>query len=370
MKWACQLPYNPAKQLVMDYIEKLQPAADRYKAIADQMSAGGLSGEEFVKLSKEYAELGEIVALLNEYKAAVQGQKDAQDMLTDPDMAEMAQMELDELAEKIPALEDKIKIALLPRDEADSKNAIVEIRAGTGGDEAALFAGDLYNMYASYARLQGWKVEVMDMSEGTMGGYKEIILNISGDYVFSKLKYESGGHRVQRVPKTETQGRIHTSAATVAVLPEAEDVDIDIPDSDLRFETFKSSGPGGQSVNTTDSAVRAIHIPTGFFVAIQDEKSQHKNKAKAIKILKTRLYDMERQKKEAERAAERKGQIGSGDRSERIRTYNVPQSRLTDHRIGLTLYNLEEIMMGTGLGEVIDTIVTESQAQQLAALEV
>lgn len=370
VKQACQSGGNPGTNSAMDYISALEPIAARHKDLSDQLSGGGLSGEEIAKLSKEYADLGEIVEIFEAYKAAVQGQKDATEMLSDPDMAEMAQMELDDLAGKIPALEDKIKIALLPKDDADSKNAIVEIRAGTGGDEAALFAGDLFTMYKNYAGLQGWRVEVMDMSEGTMGGYKEIILNISGSNVFARLKYESGGHRVQRVPKTETQGRIHTSAATVAVLPEAEDVDIDIPDSDLRFETFKSSGPGGQSVNTTDSAVRAIHIPTGFFVAIQDEKSQHKNKAKAIKILKTRLYDMERQKREAERAADRKGQIGSGDRSERIRTYNFPQSRLTDHRIGLTLYNLEEIMVGTGLGEVIDTLITESQAEQLASLEV
>lgn len=354
----------------MDYLAKLAPIAQRHKDIADQMSAGGLAGEAFVKLSKEYAELQDVVDLYNEYKAAVEGEVGAKEMLADPEMAELAQAELDELAEKIPELEDKIKIALLPKDSADSKNAIVEIRAGTGGDEAALFAADLFTMYKNYAAIQGWRVEIMDMSESDLGGYKEIIMTVSGDNVFAKMKYESGGHRVQRVPKTETQGRIHTSAATVAVLPEAEDVDVVLEDKDLRIDVYRSSGPGGQSVNTTDSAVRITHLPTGIFVAIQDEKSQHKNKAKAMKLLKTKLYDLERQKLDDARAADRKGQIGSGDRSERIRTYNFPQSRLTDHRIGLTLYNLDEIMVGTGLGEVIDAISTQAQAEQLANLEV
>ncbi len=354
----------------MDYLAKLGPVADRQKEVSEKMSQGGLSGEDFVKLSKEYAELQPVVDLYNEYKSAVEGQAGAQEMLSDPDMAELAQMELDELKEKIPALENKIKIALLPKDTADSKNAIVEIRAGTGGDEAALFAADLFTMYKNYAGLQGWRVEVMEMSESDLGGFKEIIMSVSGDHVFSKLKYESGGHRVQRVPKTETQGRIHTSAATVAVLPEAEDVDVVLEDKDLRVDVYRSQGSGGQSVNTTDSAVRVTHIPTGLFVAMQEEKSQHKNKAKAMKLFKPKLYDLERQKADAARAADRKGQIGSGDRSERIRTYNYPQSRLTDHRIGLTLYNLDEIMVGQGLGEVIDTLITESQAEQLANLEI
>jgi peptide chain release factor 1 len=354
----------------MDYLSKLAPIAARHKDIAEQMSAGGLSGESFVKLSKEYAELQDVVDLYGEYKAAVEGRVGAKEMLEDPDMAELAQAELDELAEKIPALEEKIKIALLPRDSADSKNAVIEIRAGTGGDEAALFAADLFTMYKNYASIQGWRVEIIEMSESDLGGYKEIIANISGSNVFAKLKYESGGHRVQRVPKTETQGRIHTSAATVAVLPEAEDVDIVIEEKDLRIDVYRSQGSGGQSVNTTDSAVRITHLPTGLAVAIQEEKSQHKNKARAMALLKTRLYDMERQKLDAARAADRKGQIGSGDRSERIRTYNFPQSRLTDHRINLTLYNLDQIMNGSALHEVIDALVTQAQAEALANLDV
>ncbi|PZQ43595.1 MAG: peptide chain release factor 1 [Micavibrio aeruginosavorus] len=354
----------------MDYLEKLAPIAARHHEIGEQMSAGGLSGEAFVKLSKEYAELQPVVNLYNEYKKAVQGMADAKEMLSDPDMAEMAQMELDELKDKIPVLEDQIKIALLPKDSADVKNAVMEIRAGTGGDEAALFAADLFTMYKNYAQLQGWRVEVMEMSESDLGGYKEIILSVTGTNVFAKLKYESGGHRVQRVPKTETQGRIHTSAATVAVLPEAEDVDIQLDEKDLRFDVYRSQGSGGQSVNTTDSAVRVTHIPTGVAVAMQEEKSQHKNKAKALKLLKTKLYDLERQKLDSARAADRKGQIGSGDRSERIRTYNFPQSRLTDHRVNLTLYNLDEILAGEGLEEVINTLITEVQAEQLANLEV
>jgi peptide chain release factor 1 len=354
----------------MDYVAKLAPVAVRHKEIAEQMSQGGLSGDAFVKLSKEYAELQDVVDLYNEYKAAVDGMAGAKEMLDDPDMAELAQAELDELKEKIPQLEEKIKIALLPRDSADSKNAVMEIRAGTGGDEAALFAADLFTMYKNYASIQGWRVEIIEMSSSDLGGYKEIIMNVSGDNVFAKLKYESGGHRVQRVPKTETQGRVHTSAATVAVLPEAEDVDIVIEEKDLRIDVYRSQGSGGQSVNTTDSAVRITHLPTGLAVAIQEEKSQHKNKARAMSLLKTRLYDMQRQKLDAERAADRKGQIGSGDRSERIRTYNFPQSRLTDHRINLTLYNLDQIMNGSELGEVIDALVTQAQAEALANLEV
>ncbi len=352
----------------MDYLEKLAPLAARHKDLGEQMSQQGLSGEEFQKLSMEYGELTPVVEIYEAYKTALEDQDAAQEMLADDEMKEMAQAELDELSEKIPALEEKIKIALLPKDTADKKNAIVEIRAGTGGDEAALFAADLFTMYKGYASARGWKMDVMEMSENALGGYKEIIAEVSGANVFERLKYESGGHRVQRVPKTETQGRIHTSAATVAVLPEAEDVDIDLNEADIRVDVFRASGPGGQSVNTTDSAVRLTHVPTGIVVSMQDEKSQHKNKAKAMKILKTRIYDHERQKVDAERAAERKGQIGSGDRSERIRTYNFPQSRITDHRINLTSHNLDGILAGDGLDELIEALITEDQAQKLSAL--
>ncbi len=352
----------------MNYLEKLAPLAAKHKDLGEQMSQQGLSGEEFQKLSMEYGELTPVVETYEEYKTALEDKEAAEEMLADPEMKEMAQAELDELAEKIPALEEKIKIALLPKDTADKKNAIIEIRAGTGGDEAALFAADLFGMYKGYAAARGWKIEVMEMSESDLGGYKEIIAEISGANVFERLKYESGGHRVQRVPKTETQGRVHTSAATVAVLPEAEDVDIELNEADIRVDVFRASGPGGQSVNTTDSAVRLTHTPTGIVVSMQDEKSQHKNKAKAMRILKTRIYDHERQKVDAERAAERKGQIGSGDRSERIRTYNFPQSRMTDHRINLSSHNLDGIMAGEGLEEIIEALITEDQAQKLAAL--
>ena len=353
----------------MSLIEKLTPIVNRHKELADQMSSGELTGEDFQKVSMEYGELSPVVEVIEEYTEAVQGINDAKEMLDDPDMKEMAESEIKELEAKLPELEEKIKIILLPKDKADKKNAIVEIRAGTGGDEAALFASDLFHMYKGYAAKMGWKLEVMEASENDIGGYKEIIAEVSGRNVFERLKYESGGHRVQRVPKTETQGRVHTSAATVAVLPEAEEVDVDLSENDLRIDVYRSSGPGGQSVNTTDSAVRITHLPTGITVAMQDEKSQHKNKAKALRILKTRIYDHERQKLDAERAAERKGQIGSGDRSERIRTYNFPQSRMTDHRIGLSSHNLEGILSGEGLDEIINQLITEDQASQLAALE-
>lgn len=354
----------------MDLQEKLKPIVKRHQDLSDQMAKGDLSGEEFTKISVEYAELSPIVEIINEYNKALEDQEGLKDLLEDPEMKAMAEEESLALEQRIPKLEEQIKVALIPKDSADKKNAIVEIRAGTGGDEAALFAADLFGMYKAYAGTAGWKVEIMEASESDIGGYKEIIAEISGQNVFSRLKYESGVHRVQRVPKTESGGRIHTSAATVAVLPEAEDVDIDISESDLRIDVFRASGPGGQSVNTTDSAVRITHIPTGVSVAIQDEKSQHKNKAKAMKILKTRLYDAERQKAMDERAAERKSQVGSGDRSERIRTYNYPQGRVTDHRINMTLYKLEEIMMGQGLDEMIDGLIAEDNAEKLSNLDV
>jgi peptide chain release factor 1 len=295
---------------------------------------------------------------------------DAENLVKDQDadaeMVALAEDEIQEIRPKITEEEYQLKLLLLPKDKDDSRNAILEIRAGTGGDEAALFGADLFGMYQKFASQQGWRFEVMEISETGIGGYKEATANISGKEVFAKLKFESGVHRVQRVPDTETGGRIHTSAATVAVLPEAEDVDIDIREADLRVDIFRSSGPGGQSVNTTDSAVRITHMPTGIVVSQQDEKSQHKNRAKAMKILRSRLYDAERAKQNAERAASRKGQVGSGDRSERIRTYNFPQGRVTDHRINLTLYKLDKILMGEALSEIINALLAEEQAEKLA----
>ncbi len=334
------------------------------------MSAGDVSGMEMVKLSKEYADLTPVVETVNAYEAALTEKEDLAEMMADPEMKAMAEADMVRLNKEIPALEDQIRLALIPKDSADEKNAILEIRAGTGGDEAALFAADLFGMYEGYARKQGWKLEVMEASESDIGGYREIIAEVRGASVFSRLKFESGVHRVQRVPKTETQGRVHTSAATVAVLPEAEDVDIIINDSDLRIDTFRSQGAGGQHVNTTDSAVRVTHIPTGLAVAIQENKSQHKNKDRAMSLLKSRLYDMERQKLDDERAADRKGQVGSGDRSERIRTYNYPQSRVSDHRINLTSHNLDGIIAGDGLDEVVEALIADDQASKLADLDV
>ena len=281
-------------------------------------------------------------------------------------MAEMAQQEIEDIDAQLPDAQKTLQLLLLPRDKDDARNAILEVRAGTGGDEAALFAADLFSMYQRFAARLGWRFEVMEISETGIGGYKEATATIAGSDVFARLKFESGVHRVQRVPETEAGGRIYTSAATVAVLPEAEDVDIDVQESDLRIDVFRASGPGGQSVNTTDSAVRITHIPTGIVVSQQDEKSQHKNRAKAMKILRARLYDAERARVQAERAASRKGQVGSGDRSERIRTYNFPQGRVTDHRINLTLYKLEKVVAGEALDEVIEALVAEDQAQRLA----
>jgi peptide chain release factor 1 len=287
----------------------------------------------------------------------------------DAEMRDLAQGELAALDKKIPELEGRIKVMLLPKDEADERNAILEVRAGTGGEEAALFASELFRMYQRYAALKGWKFEIMELSETGIGGFKEAIASISGRNVFERLKFESGVHRVQRVPETEGSGRVHTSAATVAVLPEAEEVDIKIDEKDLRIDVFRSSGPGGQSVNTTDSAVRITHIPTGLVVSQQDEKSQHKNKAKGMKVLRARLYERERQQKAAERAASRKSQVGSGDRSERIRTYNFPQGRVSDHRINLTLYKIDKVINGEALDEIIDPLIAEDQAERLAAEE-
>ena len=323
---------------------------------------------DYAATSKEYSDLQPIVALILEHREAIKERDDLKELLSDPEMKEMAEADLQALNKLVPKLERDIQLALLPKDEADEKNAILEVRAGTGGDEAGLFAAELYRMYQRYAEIRGWKFETMDYSETGVGGIKEATATISGKNVFARLKFESGVHRVQRVPVTESGGRIHTSAATVAVLPEAEEVDIQINENDLRIDVFRSSGPGGQSVNTTDSAVRITHIPTGVVVQQQDEKSQHKNKAKALKVLRARLYDMERQKKDAERSAARKGQVGSGDRSERIRTYNFPQGRVTDHRINKTEHNITDMMLGAGLDEFVEALMAADQAEKLSAV--
>ena len=349
--------------------EKLASIQGRHQELTALMAAGNLGGTEFSKLSREYAELSPVVEAIEQYNKALQEKEDLQALLSDPDMKAIAQEEYGALQIKIPELEQKLRLALIPKDEADTKNAILEIRAGTGGDEAALFAADLFGMYRGFAGELGWKFEVMEASESDLGGYKQIIVQVTGTNVFQRLKYESGVHRVQRVPKTETQGRVHTSAATVAVLPEAEDVDVKIETKDLRIDTYRSQGAGGQHVNTTDSAVRITHIPTGVVVEMQEERSQHKNRDKAMKVLKTRIYDQQRQKLAAERAKDRKEQVGSGDRSERIRTYNYPQSRVTDHRINLTLYDLDNVMRGTSLTEIVDGLIADDQASALASME-
>ena len=349
-------------------VERLDAILARAEALQEEMN-GELPPERFVELSKEYAELDPIAQAVRAFRAALSEVEDLK-LLSDGDdaeMAEMAAMELEELAAKLPDMESALEILLLPKDSADELNVIVELRAGTGGDEAALFAGDLYRMYARYADLQGWKSEIISQSEGDIGGYKEIVTAIRGKGVFARLKFESGVHRVQRVPETESGGRIHTSAATVAVLPEPEEVDVKIEEKDLRVDVFRASGPGGQSVNTTDSAVRITHLPTGITVSQQDEKSQHKNRAKAMQVLRARLFEAERERADSERAADRKSQVGSGDRSERIRTYNFPQGRVTDHRINLTLHKLEKILTGDGLDEMVDALVREDQTQRLAA---
>jgi peptide chain release factor 1 len=350
--------------------DKLDSVTSRFRAVEREMQTVS-DPDDIVRLSKEHAELKPVAEGAEELTAARRDLADAKEMAKgdDADMAEMAEEEIASLKKRIPALEEKLQLMLLPKDKADNAPVILEVRAGTGGDEAALFAGDLFRMYQRFAADQGWKVEVLDASESGVGGYKEIQASISGDNVFGRMKFESGVHRVQRVPETETQGRIHTSAATVAVLPEPEDVDIELNDADLRIDVFRASGPGGQSVNTTDSAVRITHIPTGLVVIQQDEKSQHKNRAKAMKVLRARLYDAERARIDAERSADRKSQVGSGDRSERIRTYNFPQSRVTDHRIGLTLHKLDKIIAGEALDELIDALTLEAQTAQLAAME-
>ena len=350
--------------------QKLEALIVRHATLERELTAS-LPAETFVKLSRELAELTPVVEAVKSYRAArreLEGVDSLiEDPATDPEMRSIAAEERPELEARRAALEQELRVALIPKDAMDDRNVILEIRAGTGGDEASLFAGDLFRMYERYAAKQGWKVEVMTASEGSMGGYKEIIAEIRGRGAFAKLKYESGVHRVQRVPDTEASGRIHTSTATVAVLPEAQEVDVPINDTDLKIDTLRSSGAGGQHVNKTKSAVRITHMPTGIVVMMQEDRSQHRNRAKALAVLRTRLYDFERQKLDAARAAERRGQVGTGDRSERIRTYNFPQGRMSDHRINLTLYKLPQIMEGEALGEVIDALVAEHQAEQLAA---
>jgi peptide chain release factor 1 len=350
--------------------EKIIALIDRFEKIEAEMSTVTES-DVIIRLSKEHGELRDIVEKARALSSLRAQLVELQELSEgdDVEMAALAKDELVELKEQQPGLEHELQIMLLPKDKADDSSVILEVRAGTGGDEAALFAGDLFRMYQRFASLQGWKVTVLSASEAEIGGYKEIQASVTGDGVFARMKFESGVHRVQRVPATETQGRVHTSAATVAVLPEPEEVDIEVNDGDLRIDVFRASGPGGQSVNTTDSAVRITHIPTGLVVIQQDEKSQHKNKAKAMQVLRARLYDAERARVDAERAAERKGMVGTGDRSERIRTYNFPQSRVTDHRINLTLYKLDEIIAGNALDELVDALITQDRADRLAEMQ-
>ena len=351
---------------------KLERLLDRFSAIESEM-ASGASGAAFVKLSREHAELQPVIESARAYRQAQTQLEETEALIADPkgdsEMRSLAEQERADLRERLAALDQQLKIQLLPRDAADESSAIVEIRAGTGGDEAALFAADLLGMYQRYCQLQGWKTEILSLSESDLGGFKEAVLEVEGRGVYAKLKFESGVHRVQRVPVTENQGRIHTSAATVAVLPEAENVDIEILDKDLRIDTYRAQGAGGQHVNKTDSAVRITHLPTNMVVAMQEEKSQHKNKAKAMTMLKAKLYDAERNRIASARASERKSLVGSGDRSERIRTYNFPQGRVSDHRINLTLYNLARIVSGDELGEIIDALVAQDQADRLAEFE-
>jgi peptide chain release factor 1 len=351
--------------------ERIAAIEARRDELQNAMSSGGLAPDEFVRLSKDYAEIEPVAAAAREVRRLRAELDVLKDMLADEnaEIRQMAEEEAEAIKAKLPGAERALALRLLPRDAADERPAMLEIRAGTGGDEAALFAGDLYRMYQRYAESRGWKVELISASAAELGGYKEVVASVTGQGVFARLKFESGVHRVQRVPVTESGGRIHTSAATVAVLPEAEDVDVQIDDKDLRIDVYRSSGPGGQSVNTTDSAVRITHLPTGLVVIQQDEKSQHKNKAKALKVLRTRLYEMERERLASERAGARKSMVGSGDRSERIRTYNFPQGRVTDHRINLTLHRLSEILEGPGLDELISALIAEDEAERLSSLD-
>jgi peptide chain release factor 1 len=362
-----------AHESTMTLDSKLAAVLDRYHELRDRLGREALKPADLARMSKELSNLtpvAEGVQALRRIQAEIADlEAMMRDAAADPDMRALAEEEYEQLRERLPALERDLRVMLLPKDEADAKNAILEVRAGTGGEEAALFAAELFRMYQRYADLQGWRFEPLSVSETDLGGIKEASASITGHNVFARLKFESGVHRVQRVPQTEAGGRIHTSAATVAVLPEAEEVDVRIDEKDLRIDVFRSSGAGGQHVNTTDSAVRITHLPTGIVVSQQDEKSQHKNKAKALKILRARLYEMQREAAESERAAARRTQVGSGDRSERIRTYNFPQGRVTDHRINLTLYKIDKVMSGEALDEIVEALIAEDQAAALASME-
>ncbi|WP_019906889.1 peptide chain release factor 1 [Methylobacterium sp. 77] len=351
--------------------DRLDAILTRHDIVTATLSAGSADSDSFVQLSRELAELDGVVAAIHVYRAAATNLSEIEALIDEPggdsEMRALAADEKPEAEAGLEAAHKALQVILLPKDAADEKSAILEIRAGTGGDEAALFAGDLFRMYARYADLKGWKVDVISESEGTVGGYREVIAEVKGKGVFAKLKFESGAHRVQRVPDTEAQGRIHTSAATVAVLPEAEEVDIVVNDADLKIDTMRSQGAGGQHVNKTESAIRITHMPSGIVIFVQEERSQHKNRARAMSLLRAKLYDAERTAKDAVRAADRKSQVGSGDRSERIRTYNFPQARVTDHRINLTLYKLEEVLAGEALDELVDALITEHQAELMAA---
>jgi peptide chain release factor 1 len=356
----------------VSFEDNLDRMVQRHSELGDLLAREGERDvQEFARLSKEYSDLVPVVERITEWRT-MRDQLDAVIAMmadnSDPEMKSLAEEEFHDLKARLTTLDREVKVALLPKDEADEKSAILEVRAGTGGDEAALFAAELFRMYQRYSELHGWKFELLDVADTGLGGVKEASASINGRGVFARLKFESGVHRVQRVPETESSGRIHTSAATVAVLPEAEEVDIHIEEKDLRIDVFRSSGPGGQSVNTTDSAVRITHLPTGIVVQQQDEKSQHKNKAKALKILRARIYDAERQRQDDARAKSRKSQVGSGDRSERIRTYNFPQGRVTDHRINLTLYKIDRVLAGEALDELVEALISEDEAARLGDL--